>query len=136
MANGFEAFEPIFGKANAEWASSNNSSSSSSSLSSTSFLPFLFHVHALVEQGNDTLNLLHDSIKRLLLSNTAPLDLSNVRNRSLSDIEREAVADSTNITSDPRLRKFTCLERWTPYTYSLGLLDVVRDSCHIDDFWR
>ncbi|KAF9599773.1 hypothetical protein IFM89_001719 [Coptis chinensis] len=47
MANGFEAFEPIFGKANAEWASSNNSSSSSSSLSSTSFLPFLFHVHAL-----------------------------------------------------------------------------------------
>ncbi|KAF5178198.1 U2 small nuclear ribonucleoprotein auxiliary factor-like protein [Thalictrum thalictroides] len=46
MANGFEEFEPIFGKANAEWES-NSSSSSSSSFDETPFLPFLFHIHAL-----------------------------------------------------------------------------------------
>ncbi|PIA28501.1 hypothetical protein AQUCO_06900044v1 [Aquilegia coerulea] len=43
MASGFEEFEPIFGKANAEWESNSTSSSSSSSC----FLPFLFHFHAL-----------------------------------------------------------------------------------------
>ncbi|KAL5714587.1 hypothetical protein ACHQM5_016527 [Ranunculus cassubicifolius] len=43
MARGFEEFEAIFGKANAEW----ESSSSLDYSSSPPFLPFLFHVHAL-----------------------------------------------------------------------------------------